>query len=282
MSSINDRPGWPTAGPSPARRMPRIHDRAVWLLLTIAVSAGAVLLNPYGFGIVRQALQVRGASTGLVAEWAPLDLTNPLQVIGFAAGLIALVAALRQRRVVVVAGLLCSLVGCMEAVRILPIVVLLSIPPLAAALSATPILRYVRSRAAVFVPTMATVAGILAVVAIARIGDFGAPVPTIYPERLVAAIPRSCTLFNSYDVGGYVILERPDVRVSLDSRNDLYGERLVRSEAAALAGHGSLPQLHGAGCALIPADSGLARRLNASTHWRLLHRSATMVLFQRA
>jgi len=42
------------------------------------------------------------------------------------------------------------------------------------------------------------------------------PVPGMYPVKEVADIPQACKLFNSYTLGGFVILQRPDVLVSVD------------------------------------------------------------------
>jgi len=37
-------------------------------------------------------------------------------------------------------------------------------------------------------------------------------------------------VFNTDTLGGFVILERPDVQVSLDTRNDLYGRQRVPAD----------------------------------------------------
>ena len=67
------------------------------------------------------------------------------------------------------------------------------------------------------------------------------PMPsTTFPVRTTAAIPAGCRLLNEYDQGGYVIDHRwPDVLVSEDGRNDLYGETaLVAQNTALNAGPG--------------------------------------------
>ena len=66
------------------------------------------------------------------------------------------------------------------------------------------------------------------------------------------------------------MLERPDVQVSLDSRNDLYGRDLVLSAVRVLDGQGDVDEaLAGAGCVLAAPDSGLTRILRTHQNWEL-------------
>jgi hypothetical protein len=74
-----------------------------------------------------------------------------------------------------------------------------------------------------------------AVVALPSLGHIGRPNLAYYSIKVVTGIPPHCRLFNTDTLGGFVILERPDVRVSLDSRNDLYGRQLVLAEQQVLA-----------------------------------------------
>jgi hypothetical protein len=71
---------------------------------------------------------------------------------------------------------------------------------------------------------------------------------------VVADIPPHCRLFNTDTLGGFVILERPDVPVSLDTRNDLYSRQRVFAEEQVLSGEDDVTSgLAGAGvCARSP------------------------------
>jgi len=62
------------------------------------------------------------------------------------------------------------------------------------------------------------------------------PMPgTTFPVRATAAIPAGCRLLNEYDQGGYIIDHRwPDVLVSQDGRNNLYGESELFTENGVL------------------------------------------------
>jgi hypothetical protein len=104
----------------------------------------------------------------------------------------------------------------------------------------------------------------------------------VYPVKAVADIPPGCKLFNSYTLGGFVILERPDVLVSVDSRNDLYGARRISAAERTLQGRGDVSaDLAQVGCVLVPPTSGLARILYRDPAWELRTREASAVLFVR-
>ena len=123
--------------------------------------------------------------------------------------------------------------------------------------------------------------GALAVRAVTGLPHVGA---TIYPIAAVRALPSGCRLFNSYLLGGIVILERPGVPVSIDSRNDLYGRRAVRAEQRILTsrsgGPGVLRRLS-VTCVLIPAATGLAGQLRLSPAWRQVTRDPAGTVFVR-
>jgi len=51
-----------------------------------------------------------------------------------------------------------------------------------------------------------------------------------YPAFAAAALPSGCRVLNEYHFGGYLILVRPDVPVSQDGRNDLYGTDRLQAQ----------------------------------------------------
>lgn len=261
--------------------VPGLRRRLPWLLALVLASGAATLLNPYGWHVLLQATAVQQASTGLVAEWAPLDPADLLQDLSMAAGLLGLALAARARRWALASALVVTVVAGAMAVRILPIVVLLAVPAIAAA--ATPLLgRWVAGRRLVLAPAAALVVVLLVVPAVQQLGRFGKPSSALYPERLVAEIPAGCRLLEPYVIGGYVTLVRPDVRVSVDSRNDLYGAGLVRANERTVDGRDpDASLLARAGCALLPATSPTVDRLEASSAWRTLDRTSSTVLLVR-
>jgi hypothetical protein len=115
------------------------------------------------------------------------------------------------------------------------------------------------------------------------LGHIGRPDPAYYSMDALRDIPPHCRVFNTDTLGGFVILERPDVQVSLDTRNDLHGRQRVLADVHVVAGKGDIASgLAGAGCVLVPPATGLPEWLRASQGWRLAASDSTAVLFVRA
>jgi len=260
----------------------RTRGRSGWCLAALITVASSSLINPYGIDLIRQTARVKGASTGIIDEWQHIDPTNPTQMIMLVLGLVALAVASRRGDAAFAGALAVAVIGSLTAIRLLPILLLLALPVLAAFASQRAVLGYLHSRRLVLGP--GAVAGVVALLwlAVPSLGHIGRPDPAIYPTKVVQDIPRNCRLFNSYLLGGFVLLERPDVQVSLDSRNDLYGAKRVTAEEGVLRGQGDLAQgLSGAGCVLVPPTSGLAKRLHASPQWELKSSEPAAVLYLR-
>lgn len=244
------------------------RPRTGWFVGALAIAGAGALVNPYGIHLLDQTMQVQSSSAGVVTEWQRIDLTDPAQMGMLLLGLIALIVAARRHDVVSTAAIGVTVIGSAAAIRMLPVLLLLALPVLAAFASHPVILRYLRSRRIVLIPGAVAAVGVLAVTALLKLGDVGRPDPGRYPTAVVQAIPQDCKVFNSYDLGGFLMLQRPDVRVSLDSRNDLYGPERVRAYKAVLDGKGDLDrELDGADCVLVPPASGLARSLAGNPEW---------------
>jgi hypothetical protein len=126
--------------------------------------------------------------------------------------------------------------------------------------------------------------GFVALVALAvpSLTHIGRPEPATYPMGLVADIPHGCKLFTTDLIGSYVILARPDVPVSLDTRNNLYGPAQLVAEERVLHGRGDVSRgLAGAGCVLVPRSYGLARQLQRDSKWRVQAASRIAILYVR-
>jgi hypothetical protein len=241
---------------------------SVWCWVAGAMALAASLLNPYGVGLLTHAAQVESASAGIVAEWRHLDPGSPLQLLMFAMGLAALILAARQRDLIGVGELGILAAAAVLAIRFLPMLVFLALPILAASGSRSPLSGYIRSRRNLFYAGAAVLAVVLTVLSL---GHIGRPDPAFYPIKLVKDIPPHCRLFNSYDLGSFVILERPDVPVSIDSRNDLYGRQRVLANEQVLRGQGNVArELAGANCVLVPPATGLATWLRVNRGWKLI------------
>ncbi|WP_426996548.1 hypothetical protein [Pseudarthrobacter sp. N5] len=252
-----------------------------WCLAALFTTAVCSLFNPYGAGVLAQTLQVKSAST-VITEWQAFNPGDPMQILMFALGLIGLGASARRGDPVFTAAIAVAAGGSVVAIRILPILVLLALPVLASFASHPVILRYFASRRVMLAQGASVVVAIAVGVSVFNLPLMGRPDPSHFPGAAIDAIPWGCKLFNEYQLGGLVILERPDVRVSLDSRNDLYGAERVTQALLVLDGHGDLEEgLSGADCVLVPPTSALARRLHASPNWELTSAETTAELFVR-
>jgi hypothetical protein len=103
------------------------------------------------------------------------------------------------------------------------------------------------------------------------------------PVAATDAIPAGCRLLNEYEYGGFVIDRRwPEVLVSQDGRNDLYGpERLDEQEALLAGTSAQAVEDYGAGCVLLHTARPLAAALEASTAWERAGSGSGAVLYVR-
>lgn len=260
---------------------PRTRRRAVWLFAAALVISISAVVNPYGIGLLAQTAQVKAESAD-ITEWQPLNPADPLQAVLFVIGLLGLAFAARRRDPVLCGALAVSAAGSVAAMRILPILVLLALPVLASAISREAVLQYLDSRRRMISTGAVVLLSFTMVVALVNLPYFGRPDPTHFPDAAVKAIPPGCALFNDYRLGGLVILQRPDVPVSIDSRNDLYGAEPVRRSARVAKGLGDMDTgLRGADCVLVHPNGGLAQRLRNSPDWTLTSAEPAAVLFVR-
>jgi hypothetical protein len=148
------------------------------------------------------------------------------------------------------------------AIRFLPILTFVALPMIASAGSVPAVSSRVARFTHLLRPALAI--GIIgfclsAAVLLPHIGA------TNFPLTAIRSLPLGCRLYNSYLVGGPVILLRPDVLVSLDSRSELYVkadlERLNRMSPEGL-------RELGVTCVIIGRDSALVAGLRADPAWR--------------
>lgn len=264
----------------------------------LAVYTLGVMVNPAGPQILAQAVTVARESTGLITEWSRPELTSPAVVAGLVAAAAAAVVTWRSRDPLLFPLLALPALGSLVWARMLPVAVLLA----AAVLPATRLPRLVLperpSRTAL--PTVKPVVvswgrrGVLSLaIALALVcallagglaAGLGRPDPATYPAVAVTdRLPPRCHVLNSYLLGGWLELVRPDLLVSVDSRNDVFGaEQVRRNEAAVTRSAGDLAaDTAGADCVVVPATAGLATRLRSAPGWRLVAQDAAAVAFVR-
>jgi hypothetical protein len=259
------------------------------------------VLSPYGLtGGLARARAVQDASQGLLTEWSsPFD---PIQGGQWnAMAVVALLVAggsawwlyrewrrgvdVRLLAALTMIGVPASLAG-MVALRFLGIGPV-TLAPVVAAMATylvDRVRRHLRSRpgegrfrAAVrdysagrfwrAVLTVVLVA--LAPVVVVLAGEHGVP----REQAVVARLPEGCRVFSAPDIGGVVVLLRPDAPVWMDGRADFFGRDLLVRSIEYYRGVAPSVVPERTGCVLIdpakPLTTGLRAGLESSGAWRL-------------
>jgi hypothetical protein len=249
--------------------------------LTALVAIAASCVSPYGWTVWSYAVHTRAASRN-IQEWQHPSLHAADDVFLFAVILLALLWGLLRRgrrpwRELLPALVLTALAA--DAVRNEPLALLAAVPLIAAAVESVggAMPRSLSDRIPrALSPTVAFAGLVVTVLAFGwfvRDGAAGLDLtrlrPRAFPVRAAAALPSGCRLLNEYDQGGYLILARPDIPVSQDGRNDLYGAAFVDRQGQLLAGAGGTAALDrlGVTCVLVKPGRGLIDALQASPQW---------------
>jgi len=259
----------------------RMRMQAGRLTALVVALSGACLLNPYGWQSVTHVLEVRSASAGLMQEWLAPGFGTPIQILGVvmsAVGALATWLAWRARRRDYAAILALLTIGSLTAIRFDPLVAAFAITELALAAARLKVRPHMARR------TLA--AGAVAVTALAMIGlhSFGRLGNWVSSPTLVSALPANCRVVNDMLVGGAIELRRPDVKVSLDSRNDMYGRDLVIQAAQMLQdAPGTQDRMATAGvnCVLALDSDKLVADLRSNPGWKVAGADGVRTLLLR-
>jgi hypothetical protein len=259
---------------------PRRRMRAVVLIACAAVGAA---LTPYGLVAYRSAFSVRARSVGLIDEWRHPNLNSTsgiVAIIALGLAAICVISSIRHARWphVLLLGFLAA--GTISTVRFAPCLAVACVPELAIALSAIRLSR-------VAVPAVRIgafmIAALLATGAAQAATHLGQPA---YAPQLTASIPSGCRVVTNDLNGGLTELLRPDVTVSLDTRNDLYG----RTDLIALSEllDDKVPTKtdawlhdHSVGCVFAPSNKSLVQRLSTDSGWHVVGVSEGQTLLVR-
>ena len=247
-----------------------LRERTVRLAALVIATGLCCLATPYGTALVSNVFEVRSASVGLIAEWEHVGFSDSNQILGLVAiGVGALCAyfAWRGRRYDTVAYLLLFAAATAPAVRFTPMLFLLAIPEFAL------LLGKLRVRASFLLKVVAAGCVVLAVFAAVRLDRFGDIDQKVGSPGLVAAVPQGCRVVNDYTIGGALMLARPDVEVSVDGRNDMYGRSLLLSVEGMLSNDpGTIARINATGvdCVLTETKDKLVDALKNSANWRVV------------
>lgn len=258
-------------------------DRAAimrWMSISTALVL-CCLVTPYGTAPLSHVSAVRSASAGIMQEWLPPGVGSPVQILGLVgtvAGIGATWIAWRARRWDRGLMLAVLVVASCTAIRFAPLVALFAIPELAAGATRLPVRPVMQRR------ILGAGGAVLALMVVMGAGSLGT-LPTITDSpRLVAQIPSHCRVVNDMLVGGAIILRRPDVTVSLDSRNDMYGREGVLASIHLLAndpGAEERMRAESVDCVLALNGYKLVADLSRSAGWRVVGSDGVRTLLVR-
>ncbi|MBC7809838.1 MAG: hypothetical protein H7175_01755, partial [Burkholderiales bacterium] len=272
------------------------------LILVTAVSAVALLVNPYGADILRVPFETVniGALQAFIVEWQSPDFHNR-QMWPFAAFVLAVLGAAgaSQRRFnwtdfLLVAG---TAFLSFYAARNIATFAVVATPILTQHLDALltergwtfhPV-KFVSPRMGLLNAALVVIIGLAALLQVVggslpRItrAEYSRSLPVLAAEYINAERPAG-PMFNSYNWGGYLMFTLPDYPVFVDGRTDLYGDFLNVYYNTTNGGDGWRETLdeYGINLVVVEAGGGLARNLRVDTGWRLAYEDDLAAVFVR-
>ena len=251
------------------------------LLAGVLAMCVAALVTPYGTATITNVAEVHRASAGLIKEWAKPGLSgfgpiSALVLIGI--GLVAAFIAWRARRFGRVAILLALVGAAATAVRFAPMLTAFAIPELATGLSQLDVRPHMMRRIVALGCAALTGLVLSSVNSLGSLSDYAAS------RELVSKLPHGCRLLNDYIVGDAVILFRRDVKVSTDSRNDMYGREAVLANLRALNNGPAAERYvddHQITCVLAYTEHPLVQHLRRSNVWHIVGADSQRTLLVR-
>lgn len=232
------------------------------------------ILTPFGIKGLTKPFTTVSTSTGVVTEWlSPWLFQDNVQTGGaivVAFMIFVFVMLYRRKGYFSAVFLLGMMVISSIQVRWIPFLVLVSVIWIAQLLNILG--NMVKEKYRVYVKTVAFAISLVVVVFgsltfIPQDRVSGAP----YGYDLVSQLPRGCKLFSTPSLAGPVIFARPDVKVSVDGRNDLYGDRYIEQNRISYGIDDAEQWLdkNGVNCILLDAELPLTQLLEQSSQWKL-------------
>ena len=267
---------------------------------TFAAAGGLCLLtaliNPYGFELYRHVgrLLVSSGVTELIEEYQPVPFGKP-EARAYEWVLLSLVAVptISKARMTAyeLAHSLIWLHLSLSSVRHAPLFALAVAPGLARLLDGLPLVRHETTEddgpaCWSFWPPLAALGLAVAVAVGTTLGGFD---PAPWPLSALPSLNRSpseARLFHEQDWGGLIEAEcRPRRLTYIDDRFELYGKPGVLRYLNAIEGGpdwDDVRERDAITLVWVRPERGLARRLAADPAWRVCHKDAVSVLFERS
>ncbi|GGN09521.1 hypothetical protein GCM10009721_41760 [Terrabacter tumescens] len=259
--------------------------QAARLALVPALSVVVAALTPVGPRLFTSPFQVSGV-TGMISEWQPPGLTDPGLLAALGLVLVVVVDQVGRRRadwtVVLLTVLALVLAVTWSRTTGLAAVVL-------APLAAMAIQRVTRQEAP-RIPLRERVAVLVAVVVSLVLAGLLAPAtaasPAIGPNGLdagLARVPTGTVVCNEQSDGGWLMLQHPGLRPTMDTRVELYNVERIRAYLGFVAADpGWQDYADQVGCvyAVLGANAAVVPAMRATGDWQLVDQAGGYALLR--
>ena len=263
----------------------RVAPREAARLGVIPVgSLAAAALTPVGPVLLWSPFQVSGV-TAYITEWQPPSPTSPTLLAALGLILLVVVDAVRNAEGRVVHVLLLTALALVLAVTYIRTagVAAAIVAPLSAA-AVMRLLRLPRANVSGLEKRVTLGLGLAALVLAAVIAPAAASKPGLGANDLdakIAALPDGTVICNDWMDGGWLIWKHPHVRVTMDSRVEIYSVEHIRSYSAFLSarpGWDSYVSDNACSAALLRTDTAAADALAAHRGWDVVAAQGGYVL----
>ncbi|MEW1954417.1 hypothetical protein [Terrabacter sp. NPDC080008] len=269
-----------------------LEHRATWkgaarLALVPALSVAVAGVTPVGPRLFTSPFQVGGV-TAYISEWQRPGLTDPAVLAALGLVVVVGVDLVRRRRANWTTMLLAVFAVALSLTwaRTVGLGAVIAAPVAAAALQnllRQPVVTTLRrERVAV------AVAGLLSVVAVGVAAPAVASTPALGPNDLdsaLGALPGSTVLCNDQLDGGWLLLQHPGLRPTMDTRVELYSAEHIKAYLGFVAGDAgweTYPRQVGCTYAVLPTSAAVVPRLRGSGDWAVVAESEGYVLLKSA
>lgn len=195
-------------------------------VVTLFTALGC-MLTPYGFDGLVKGLDTSGASVGVIAEWMnPISVFTEIgwySVVSIILGAVALVQIWKTKRPAYFLLLVLLIILTSQQNRWSAFLAILSMVPVLQFLATFTYHNMVSKLRPYLLTSAVATALIFAAIGSLSLVPHDALSGAKAGYTVAPHLPADCKLFNSDVSGGPIMLFRPDIKVSTDSRNDLYG-----------------------------------------------------------
>lgn len=262
------------------------------LLATLAASAAALFVNPFGYRLVWYPFEFwlsQKLNVGMVEEWASVNFNDSrgpyVMAVLAAVFLLALVPRQRWRIDDVLLTLLALYAGLSHIRMLLPAGIVLA-PILAPQMTGISSYDPANERRVMNAVLLAGAAAFLV---------FAFPREAMLQEQLTQSFPVNATqflrqhppdgrIFNFYEWGGYLEWELPQMKTFIDSRADIFEDKGVLRNyvrISMLADSEELLDGYAIRYVLYAPNTALAYFLRKSADWQEIYRDSNAVIFRR-